>query len=144
MFWFLLIKLCDVPTPTELISKGTAIDFSAFSADAASLTKLPLTLIIKTDDGVYVIVAPRPGKNVAAIPMASVVAPTPVVVHPTIGCFIEYSTSSPVTKKWFGILIVLFVRFTMSVLAALKFFLNISLLSFCIGNPLLAPKNVPS
>ena len=80
----------------------------------------------------------------AAIPMASVVAPTPVVVHPTIGCFIEYSTSSPVTKKWFGILIVLFVRFTMSVLAALKFFLNISLLSFCIGNPLLAPKNVPS
>ena len=76
--------------------------------------------------------------------MASVVAPTPVVVHPMIGCFILYSTSSPVTKKWFGILIVLFVRFMMSVLDASKFFLNISLLSFCIGNSLLAPKNVPS
>ena len=65
---------------------------------------------------------------VADIPICSVVAPTPVVVHPTIGCFTRYSTSSPVTKKWFGILIVLFVRFTISVLVASKFFLNISLL----------------
>ena len=81
---------------------------------------------------------------VAAIPIASVVAPTPVVVHPIIGCFILYSTSSPVTKKWFGMLIVLLVRFTISVLDPSKFCLNISLPSFFIGNPLLAPKNVPS
>ena len=150
VFWFLLIKLCDVPIPTAVISKGTAIDFNAFSADAASLTKLSLTLIINAEFGMWVKVAPRltwpwtAGKKVAAIPIESVVAPTPVVVHPTIGCFIRYSTSSPVTKKWFGMLMVLFVTLIISVLDPSKSFLNIWLVSFNIGKPVLAPKKVPS
>ena len=51
VFSFLLIKLCEVPIPTEVRSNGSAIDFNAFSAVAASLTTLSLTLIIKTDEG---------------------------------------------------------------------------------------------
>ena len=51
VFWFLLIKLWDVPTPTEESSNGTVIDLSAFSAVAANLTTLSLTLMIKTDEG---------------------------------------------------------------------------------------------
>ena len=146
VFWFLLIKLCEDPIPTEVKSNGTAIDLSAFSADDASLTKLSLTLIIKALSGMYETVTIPVGiTNVlAAIPIESVVAPTPVVVHPTIGCFIRYSTSSPVTKKWLGILIVLFVRLTISVLDQSKSFLNTWLVSFNIGKPVLDPKKVPS
>ena len=51
VFWFLLTKLCEVPIPTELRSNTTGLTFNAFSAVAASLTKLPLTLTIKTESG---------------------------------------------------------------------------------------------
>ena len=83
--------------------------------------------------------------GVAAIPIESPVLPIPVVVHPTIGCAIAYSTSSPLTKKWLGIVIWLFVRSTISVSEPSKLTLNISLsFTSSIGNLVLAPKNVPS
>ena len=146
VFWFLLIKLCEDPIPTEVRFKGTAIDLSASSADLASLTKLSLTLIMKALSGIYdtVVIPVGISNAVLAIPIESVVAPTPVVVHPTMGCLIRYSTSSPVTKKWLGILIVSFVKLTTSVLDPSKSFLNIWLVSFSIGKPVLAPKKVPS
>ena len=51
VFWFLLTKLWEVPIPTEARSNTTGLTFNAFSAVAASLTKLPLTLTIKTESG---------------------------------------------------------------------------------------------
>ena len=51
VFWFLLTRLWEVPIPTELRSNTTGLTFNAFSAVAASLTKLPLTLTMKTESG---------------------------------------------------------------------------------------------
>ena len=51
VFSFLLIKLCEVPTPTAVRLNGSAIDFNAFSAVDASLIKVSLTFITNTESG---------------------------------------------------------------------------------------------
>ena len=37
VFGILDVNVCSVPTPTEVISRGTGTDFKASSADLASL-----------------------------------------------------------------------------------------------------------
>ena len=80
----------------------------------------------KSDDGNNVVVIPRAGNDVDAIPIAD---ETPVLLS-----VCAYDTSSPDTKKWFGRVIVFAVTFTTSDVDPSYGFLNI-------GSPLCSKAN---
>ena len=100
-FWFLAINLWDVPIPTWVISNVSGTIFKAFSALDANLTLSSLTLTMKIFSG-SLSVLPTPTNVVVPIPIDWVV-PAPAWI---------YFTLSPVTKKWFGSLIVLLETLT--------------------------------
>ena len=94
---------------------GTLLN--AFSAVFASLIVSSLTLTTKTSSGNSV-VFPTPAKLLWAIPIADPILPT---------CL--YLIVSPVTKKWFGILIVSAEMLTILLSLPVKYCSNIGLLS---------------
>ena len=106
MFAFLEVNVWDVPMPTWVKSKGTDTSFRASWALLANWTLFSPFLIIKRDDGNKVVVIPRAGNSVDAIPIADDI--------PVLLSVCAYDTSSPVTKKWFGNVIVFAVTFTTS------------------------------
>ena len=98
-FLFVATNLCDVPIPTlvKLIASGTG--FNAFSALDAILILSSVTLTTNKSPGSEVVV-PIPTNEVLEIPIA-MVDPAPAWL---------YSIFSPVTKKWFGRVIVFVVK----------------------------------
>ena len=89
---------CDVPIPTCVKSNGTATSFNASWALLANWILSSPFLITKSDDGSNVVVIPREGNDVEAIPIAD--------ETPVLRSVCAYDTSSPLTKKWFGNVIV--------------------------------------
>ena len=98
-FLFVATNLCEVPIPTLVMSTASGTGFSAFSALEAILISSSFTLTTNKSDGIKVVV-PTPTNEVLAIPIA--------MVDPAPACL--YSIFSPVTKKWFGSVIVFVVK----------------------------------
>ena len=115
-FWLIAANLADVPTPTVVIPRVTGTCASAFSAVVHNLTVSSLTLNMKTSPGNLSVVPIPTNSSVVSIPMAWVV-PAPAWI---------YFTFSPVTKKWFGNLIVFWVALIIFVSLLVKSLLNIS------------------
>ena len=130
-FWFVDTNLWLVPIPTLVRSNVLGTLLNAFSAVFASLIVSSLTLTTKTSSGNSV-VFPTPAKLLWAIPIADPILPT---------CL--YLIVSPVTKKWFGILIVSAEILTILLSLPVKYCSNIGLLSWNNPNSLLIAFSVP-
>ena len=131
-FWLVETNLCDVPMPTLSSSTTSGIDFRAFSALVAILITLSSTLTANRFSPGKKVVFAAPTKLVVAIPIAEAVSPT-----------WTYFSFSPDTKKWFGILIVLFVVLAMPVSLPSKYLSKIGRFSCWISNALLMSDSVP-
>ena len=132
-FWFVETNLCEVPIPTLVKSTASGNGFNAFSALEAILILFSFTLIANNSPGRKVVV-PTPTNEVLAIPIA--------MVDPAPACL--YSIFSPVTKKWFGILIELVVRFMTLELLPSNDLWKIGVVSCFNSNALLMSLSVPS
>ena len=132
-FWLVDTNLCDVPIPTLSSSTTSGIDFSAFAALVAILITLSSTLTANRFSPGRKVVSAAPTKLVVAIPIAELVSPTWM-----------YSNFSPDTKKWFGIVIVLFVVLAILTSFPSKYLSKIGRFSCCIPNALLTSDSVPS
>ena len=131
-FWFVAINLWEVPIPTLSRSTTTGIDLSAFSALVAILIKLSSTFTAYKFSSGRNVVLEVPTKLAVAIPMADEAVPTWL-----------YLIFSPLTKKWFGILIELVVTFTTSLLLPKKYLSKIFSFSWVSSNALLISDSVP-
>ena len=131
-FWLVDTNLWDEPIPTLVMFNASGITLRAFSALDANLIVSSLILITYTSPGTLVVV-PIPTKDVEAIPIACV-APIPAWM---------YSTFSPLTKKWFGKVIVLDPTLTTVEALPTKSLLKISSLLWVNGKSLLISLRVP-
>ena len=91
---------------------------------------------MKRDDGNKVVVIPKAGNSVEAIPIADEI--------PVLLSVWAYDTSSPVTKKWFGKEIVFVVTLTTSDVDPSYGFLNIGSPLCSRANFVLIADSVPS
>ena len=131
-FWLVEINLWDVPIPTLSSSTICGIDLSAFSALVAILMLLSSTLTAnRLSPGKNVVLA-APTNVVVAIPTADEAVPT-----------WTYLIFSPLTKKWFGILIALVVTLTISLSLPKKYLSKIGSFSWVNANSLLMSDSVP-
>ena len=131
-FWFVATNLCDVPIPTLSSSTIWGIDLSAFSELVAILILLSSTLTTNKFSSGKKVVFAEPTKLAVAIPTADVAVPTWL-----------YFTFSPLTKKWFGILIVFVVVLIMSLLLPKKYLSKIGSSLWDNPNSLLISDSVP-
>ena len=132
-FWFVDTILCVDPIPTLVISKVFGMIFRASSALLASLIAFSLNLTTYMSFG-SLLVNPIPTKLVVAIPIE--------FSDPTIP--VSYLTNSPLTKKWFGIIIKSLLISTMEELYPSKYLSKIGSFLWVKSNALLISLSVPS
>ena len=130
-FCFLEVNEWEVPTPTAVMSIKVGLVFNAFSADVASCNLLSSFLTANTVEG-SLSVTPTPGIDWDAISIADVV-PVPVYL---------YSSSSPVTKKWLGIITLSVIVLTTVEAPPTKSLLNIGFSLWVSSNDLLTSVSV--
>ena len=131
-FWLVATNLWDVPIPTLSSSTAIGTALSALVALAATLIVLSSTLIAKISSPGKNVLFPTPENDVVAIPIAEVTSPT-----------WAYSIFSPLTKKWFGIVIVLSVRLITFESFPTTYLSNISSFSWVNPKVLIISDSVP-
>jgi len=133
-FWFVdTILWRAVPIPILVISRDLGIILSASSALLANFIVFSSDLTIYTSSG-NLSVKPIPTKLVVAIPIEF---SDPIIP-------VSYLTNSPLTKKWFGIVIVLLIILTIVELSPSKYLSKIGSFLCVRLNSLLISLSVPS